>query len=276
MKQFTDTDETIHLGAWTATVQIEHDSDTGAPWNESDGHGSVSDWTARDKHPGELKLCDGRFYDYAAACRTALADKWGSMRPYTVRTYHRHGAWFARATAYRLPDLLVVAGSEHDARRKMWDMYRATMTRRQWAANAAMADYEYLRGWCNDEWSYVGVIVTVTDHAGNEIGTASIWGVETSTPDYPLDVANEILAEALDNAADSARATYDSERARLARAAPAMLVEITRQRKALAEANISLQAIGNPAPHDPPGAHICGVIARSCLVRIENALKGIN
>jgi hypothetical protein len=38
---------------------------------------------------------------------------------------------------------------------------------------------------------------------------------------------------------------------------------------ALTEAELSLKAIGYPQPNDPPDAHICGVIARSALVRIE-------
>jgi len=43
--------------------------------------------------------------------------------------------------------------------------------------------------------------------------------------------------------------------------------------KALFEATLSLKAIGHPQPNNPPDAHICAVIARSALVRIENALK---
>jgi hypothetical protein len=40
--------------------------------------------------------------------------------------------------------------------------------------------------------------------------------------------------------------------------------------EALTEAEISLKAIGHPQPNDdPPDAHICGVIARSALIRIE-------
>lgn len=47
---------------------------------------------------------------------------------------------------------------------------------------------------------------------------------------------------------------------------------IARQRKALAEATISLKAIGEPGELPPPDAHICAVIARSALVRIKEAL----
>jgi hypothetical protein len=48
---------------------------------------------------------------------------------------------------------------------------------------------------------------------------------------------------------------------------------IARLEGALAEAKISLNAIGHPEPHDPPDAHICAVIARGALVRIQNRLE---
>lgn len=35
--------------AHTTRVTIEQDCDHGAPWEECDGHGEVSDWTTRDK-----------------------------------------------------------------------------------------------------------------------------------------------------------------------------------------------------------------------------------
>lgn len=44
-------------------------------------------------------------------------------------------------------------------------------------------------------------------------------------------------------------------------------------RRALAQASLSLQAIGHPEPHDPPDAHICGVMARGALVRVTEALE---
>lgn len=64
-------------------VTVEHDADHDAPWDNEDGHGPVSEWTTRDKAPGELVLCeDGRskrYYDFAEACRIARRDGWGFM-----------------------------------------------------------------------------------------------------------------------------------------------------------------------------------------------------
>lgn len=66
-----------------ATIHADDCRD--APWDNEDGHGPVSEWVTRDKRPGELVLNeDGRrhgksyrYYDYAEACRIALADGWG-------------------------------------------------------------------------------------------------------------------------------------------------------------------------------------------------------
>lgn len=128
---------------FTFAVEFIDDVDSGAPWDNSDCHGVVTDWEDRDKRPGELILNSGRhgkrFYDFAASCRLALRDRWDAA-PYND-------------------------GSE---------------TKRQQAAKAARADFEYLRAWCNDEWRYVGVVVTLLDDEGEKTEvTDSLWGVET-------------------------------------------------------------------------------------------------
>lgn len=47
-------------------------------------------------------------------------------------------------------------------------------------------------------------------------------------------------------------------------------------RQALTLAMLSLAAIGEPKPHDPPDATICGIIAIGALVRVRNALAQRN
>lgn len=112
-----------HNGRYYA-VKIERDDYVGAPWVESDGHGPVSDWTARAKLPGERVLAtrerfDGtahRYYDYAKAIGIAKRDGWDA------------------------PPYGGTAGEK--------------------AARAVERDFEHLRGWCRDEWHWS--IVTVT------------------------------------------------------------------------------------------------------------------
>lgn len=164
---FQDIDDTIERDGFTLRARIKHDSDTGAPWEEHDGHGPVSDWTRRDKLPGELILCDDgrqkRFYDFAEACRIARRDGWNA-KPYDV----------------------------------------PGETPRQRAAKAARADYDRLRAWCDDSWNWCGVVVTAS-RAGVELGTASLWGIESNAGAYLVEVANELTAEALAEAADKVR-----------------------------------------------------------------------
>lgn len=113
--------DTIEIDGRDFAVTIDRD-DIGEPWEWEDGHGPVSDWTMRDKAPGEMVLAEDRgfrrYYDFAEACVIARRDGWGSPND-------------------------------------------AGMTARQKAAKAALADYEYLRAWCNDDWQYS--VVTVED-----------------------------------------------------------------------------------------------------------------
>jgi hypothetical protein len=166
-KQFTSIDQEIELDGFTLTATVEADTTMGAPWDEHDGHGSVTDWTTRDKHPGELELCEDRgsrrFYDYREACHLARRDGWGMK-----------GGQLPGETA------------------------------RQYAERAAMHDFNVLRAWANDEWRWVGVVVTAT-RDGIELGRASLWGIESE--DYPgsdgsylIEVANELTGEALNDA----------------------------------------------------------------------------
>lgn len=151
--------ETIERDGYTFRVEHVADNDHGAPWENEDGHGVISDWTTRDKSPGELVLNSDRgvkrFYDFAETCRIALRDGWGAR------------------------------GAEEG------------MSKRQIAALAAREDYERMRAWCNDEWQYIGVVVTLLDIEGNETdATDSLWGVDDNG-DYAATVASDCVDNVL-------------------------------------------------------------------------------
>lgn len=164
---------------FTFTATIEHDSGHGAPWEESDCHGPVSDWRRKsDKAPGELILCDDnrtglrcdtrcRFYDFQEACRIALRDGWNTA-PYDT----------------------------------------PGETPRQRAAGAARADFERLRAWCNDEWHWCGVVVTAYRN-GIELGSASLWGIESDSGEYLEQVARELCEEAMEQAREALASLCD-------------------------------------------------------------------
>lgn len=159
--------ETIEgrVGRYQVKAELVRDHDTTPPWEREDGHGPVSEWTSRDKQPGERVLCSDRgnkrFYDFAGAVVIAKRDGWDS-EPY------------------------------------------GTGTRGQKAARAVERDFERLRRWCNDQWNYVGVVVTVSREKV-ELGSASLWGIESDAGDYLTETALELLPDALAEAVKAAR-----------------------------------------------------------------------
>lgn len=197
-------DDTFEIDGVTFRVRTEYDDYHGAPWDEEDGHGPVSDWTSRSKLPGEFVLCEDRgkrrFYDFAEACRIARRDGWGHM-PYklTVRpdnedrpAYTACGGW-AEAGPHRAYD----PTNFNAAVAAVYAQHRATMTARQYAAAAALADFDRLRRWCDNQWHYVGVIVESLDEDEDVIDSASIWGIESDADDYLDEVAQDLAAELL-------------------------------------------------------------------------------
>jgi len=162
---------TIERDGFTVTATIHHDPDHGAPWDEEDGHGPVTDWRPYGdnqyptKAPGERVLVrdrrSARFYDFAAAVRTAKAEGWDAPP-------------FGEGTPG------------------------------QRAARAAEADFKHLRAWCNDEWYYIGVAVTVSRDGVDLTGKYdhAIWGTESTAADH----VNELAADLVEDALDAARA----------------------------------------------------------------------
>lgn len=166
-----------------AVARTERDDDMGPPWKEHDGHGPVSDWTTRNKRPGERLLhSDGgskRYYDFAEAMRIAKRDGWGLGEKDMARLTHRLGR---------------------------------TPTKGEVTAAAVEQDFERLRGWCNDRWHWIGVIVKLEDADGRLIAQDSLWGIEGDT-DYWQEVAAEI-AERLhgEHVAEQAERQHWAER----------------------------------------------------------------
>lgn len=153
------------------TVEVEPDDSMQEPWKEHDGHGPVSEWTSRNKAPGERVLISDRgrrhlFYDYAAAVRIARKDGWGDARK-----------------------LASALGREPSSG--------------ELAAWAADEDFKYLRAWCRDEWRWVGVIVKLGKHS------ESLWGIDGDHGDYLMEVARELADQILHAVAAEQAAIMD-------------------------------------------------------------------
>lgn len=154
----------IDLGdGFYAVVELPYDTDHGPPWKECDGHGPVSEWTSRDKRPGECKLSSDRsskrYYDFAAAVKIARKDRWGLS-----------------------PEGLV----------ELTTKLGRTPTKGQIAVAAVERDCEMLRGWCNNEWHWIGVVVTIYDAGDWPLFKDSRWGV-ADLDDYWKTLALEFI-----------------------------------------------------------------------------------
>jgi hypothetical protein len=135
------------------------DQSMGPPWEQEDGHGVITEWSADNEKRESLHVLNDRggpayFYDIEATLEVAKRDGWGPGTP----------------------------------------------------EEAVQADYERMRGWCWDEWSYVGVIVMLikydddaTDGWFDTRHTASLWGIESDSEDYHTEVAYELADQILDD-----------------------------------------------------------------------------
>jgi len=118
-------------------IELSYDAMSSTPWEWCDGHGEVSEWTSRDKRPGEVVLCiDGRskrFYDMQGAVKIARRDGWDTA-PYN------------------------------------------TGTKGEQARRVAQADYEYLKAWCDNNWWYAVLHAVMLDSDGELNGYAEYLG----------------------------------------------------------------------------------------------------
>lgn len=128
-------------------ITAHYDEDMREPWKEHDGHGIVSEWTRRDKAPGEWLLCQDhyskRFYDYQGTLAVAKLDNWG-------------------LGTERLAELESKLGRK--------------ATRPEIVAESVRRNFEYLRGWCNDEWHWLGYTTRIIPPSGEAFDGHSCWG----------------------------------------------------------------------------------------------------
>lgn len=137
-------------------VQFPEDCDADAPWENGDGYGVISEKTSRNKRPGERVIGQS---DYGAR---HLYDWQASMQK---------------------------------ARAEGWDAEPyGSGTPGERAARAVQADYDFHNAWLNDEWRFVGCIVTLCEDEGTE---DACWGFETYK-DYHMEAAWEMIEHMAD------------------------------------------------------------------------------
>jgi hypothetical protein len=193
-------------GGYTFKLTIEPDNHGGAPWDNEDGHGPVETRNSHRpygypaKRAGERVLIDTGFnvslYDFAAAVKLARKDGWGWL-PGELKTVETaDGNWKATAGNFA-----ATAPTLNAAISDLYAVHRKSMTAKAYAAEAAERDFKRLRAWCNDEWTYVGAIVTLCDDDGETprpLYSESLWGIESDAADYIAEVAEELADQIID------------------------------------------------------------------------------
>lgn len=115
------TAQTLEYQGKDYVVEIMQDDYQPKPWQEFDGHGEVSDWTSRDKTPGELILATHKgqklYYDFQATTKRAKLEGWS------------------------------VTTSEN-------------LTFKQRVRAAVLADFEHLQKFCDGRWYFAYLSVT--------------------------------------------------------------------------------------------------------------------
>ena len=167
--QLNDGEKFSHNGR-EFRVEFPADDFGNTPWDACDGHGPVSEWTTRSKLPGERTIAE----DSAGYCGSTRSRRFYDVQE-AMKTALRDG-WDAKP-------------------------YQ-TGTKGEQAARAVEADFEYLRRWCSDDWSYIGVVVTARCPTCGEFcgPSESVWGIESDSGSYLSETAIE-LAEEIQDAA---------------------------------------------------------------------------
>lgn len=173
-----------HKG-YTFEVEYQRDDCMSEPWKEHDGHGVVSEWTSREKKPGERVLVQDshgrakRYYDVKASIAIARKDQWGPVHC-ALCDSSEHGPYSQEYGPH---------ANDHNFKPE---------SPGQTAARAVEKDYEYLRAWCNDEWEWTYAVVTlIEDGEKNPDASESIGGIDGDHDGgkYLTEVAYELADE---------------------------------------------------------------------------------
>lgn len=214
-KRYDDGDTFEHKGR-TFKVFIRHDDDVDEPWKEEDGHGPVTDWTTESKRPGWWLLntdrSSSRYYDAQAAMAKAKKEGWGLCdeakaelierlaRPRTLRRPKKGAKPMLNQTGF-IRQTFSYANHQIETVNVPGRDPNKPLTEGEILAEAVRLDYERLRGWCNDQWHYVGVIVVHVPNGVDEREVEvdysyALWRINSDDDDYIIEVAHELAEEA--------------------------------------------------------------------------------
>jgi hypothetical protein len=182
--------ETLTFEGRDFEVALYSDTDTGPPWEECDGYGSIRTVYGSglpSKLPGEVIIHADRgtywLYDFKGATEEAKRDGWGLSDTEKAKLAKKLGR---EPTAGQI---------------------------RQEAVKRAM---DFCRRWLNDDWWWIGVCVRIIGPGGEPEGDEfehALWGVE-SDGDYWKEVAEELAGDILHEKRKAWRAALRERRER--------------------------------------------------------------
>lgn len=142
-------------GAWFR-VTHEHDDTQEAPQENSDGHGPVEFLRSNYESEEELK----------------------AKGYWLIKRERGETVVYDAAEALRI------------AKRDGWGPGKSDAAKRR----AVKRDFDFIAGWYNDSWSYIGVCVErlIGKMKGEH---TSLWGIESNTGRYLSEVARELADE---------------------------------------------------------------------------------
>lgn len=157
----------VEVDGFKAVATLLEEDGPEPPWSREDGRGVVIEGVDRDPRPGERLL----------------------SREHNLSCYYDTNATMAKAI------------------KEGWDAEPfGTGTAEERAARAVDADFNYIKAWCDNDWSYVGIGITVSRLGVplTDSTTNSVWGNELnasgSDNDYLTENANNLLPDALASA----------------------------------------------------------------------------
>lgn len=183
----------IEQGGHRFRVNIERDDTNEFPWDRDCSTGIVSDWTTRDKRSGERVLVEDRrykrFYDWQGTIAKAHEQGWG-------------------LGAKALAELAVKMGHEPTTGEIM--------------EQAVQQNFDNLKAYCNEDWWYVGIAVTLLDCPQDAMQpetdcSHALWGIESNEDAYLEELAQELIGQHISELADADKVKADAAAEALAK-----------------------------------------------------------
>lgn len=175
-------------------VTLEFDHDAGPPQAECEGHGVVTHqsetWAHRhSSDPDDMELASDLHALEDIDDETLAAAS--LVRELTCGRRSHDRLW------YDVLRTLQLAEAEGWGMDPAWHAEHPDATPAEIRMAAVEKDFAYLSGWYNDDWYYVGVVVTLLDADGCEQEDVSCWRFESTDTEgqneYVRDAVEELL-----------------------------------------------------------------------------------